>query len=177
MVSLGSDEPAFFAVGQEARGFIAIGQFATGVLAIGQLATGVVAIGQLARGGVAVGQGALGLVTIGMVSAGVLRATGMIGMGGVSGRGLLVYGLFPRPFLRRALAWLRREPWDDVPGWPARWVATRLAVLAGLAVAWWFGAGQAVASLQLLPAGNPRNPAGMGSASPAYEARYRASSV
>jgi hypothetical protein len=92
----------FFDVGQEATGFIAIGQIATGFIAIGQMATGVIAIGQLARGVVAVGMGAIGLVSVGMLSGGVVHATGMLGMSGMPGKGLIL-PLMPFP---------RSQPFD-----------------------------------------------------------------
>lgn len=79
-----------FDAGQEANGFIAIGQVATGVIAIGQLATGVIAVGQVARGGICVGQGAIGLVTVGMGSVGIFHSTGMVGLGGRNGLGLIL---------------------------------------------------------------------------------------
>lgn len=86
----------FFDIGQEATGFIAVGQIATGVIAIGQMATGVIAIGQLARGVVAVGMGAFGIVSVGMLAGGVVQATGMIGIAGMRGKGIVV-PLMPFP--------------------------------------------------------------------------------
>ena len=147
VVSVGSDLPGVIAVGMEAKGVFALGVLATGVVAVGELATGVVAVGQLARGVIAVGQGAIGIVAVGQLSVGVLWSMGQLGIGGTAGPHQAVYGLFPRPRPRRVLSWLRREPWDSVPGRP-RWPAWRLALsviaLAGLAAAWWFAVGQAL---------------------------------
>jgi hypothetical protein len=144
-----SGVPGVFAVGTEAKGIFAVGALATGVVAIGALATGVIAIGQLARGVIAVGQGAAGLLAVGQISLGVLWAMGQVGIGGTVGPNQAVYGLFARPRLRRVLAFLRREPWDTVPDrnyWPAWRRALSVIVLAGLAVAWWFGVGQPLVS-------------------------------
>ena len=147
VVSVGSDLPGVIAVGVQAKGVFAFGALATGVVAFGALATGVVAVGQLSRGVIAVGQGAIGLVAVGQLSVGVLWSMGQLGIGGTAGPSQAVYGLYPRPRARRVLAWLRREPWDSVPGRP-RWPAWRQALsaiaLAGLAVAWWLAAGQAL---------------------------------
>jgi hypothetical protein len=140
VLAVGQRATGILAIGQEASGFIAIGQLATGVIAIGQLALGVVAIGQLARGVIAVGQLSLGLVAGGMVSAGVLWCPGF-GVGGVSGSPA-AYGLFGRLRRQRLIAWVRREPWDRPPRWPAWRRAVGVAGLVVLTVLWWFLAGQ-----------------------------------
>jgi hypothetical protein len=127
-------------VGQEAAGIIAIGQQATGVIAIGQLALGVVAVGQVARGVIAVGQGALGLVAAGQVAGGVLWCPGF-GVGGTSGS-RAAYGLFGQLRRRRLIAWVRREPWDSPPRWPAWRRAAGVAGLVALTALWWFAAAQ-----------------------------------
>ena len=150
MVSVGSELPGVlavgeratgvFAVGQFASGFIAIGQEATGVIAIGQVALGVVAIGQLARGVIAAGQLALGLAAAGQVAAGVVWCPGL-GVGGFSGSPV-AFGFFGRLRWQRLIAWVRREPWDRPPRWPAWRRAVAVAGFAALAVGWWFAAGQ-----------------------------------
>jgi hypothetical protein len=156
VVSVDSELPGVFAVGVNAKGVFAFGALATGVVAIGALATGVIAIGQVARGVIAIGQGAIGVVALGQLSVGVLRSAGQLAIGGIAGPGQAVCSLFPRALLsrpqlqpQRILAWLRREPWDSVPG-EFRLPAWRLAVgvtgVAGLAVGWWFAAGQALAA-------------------------------
>jgi hypothetical protein len=145
LVSVGSDMPGVFAVGLEARGVFAVGAVATGVVAFGSFATGVIAIGQLSRGVIAVGQGAIGVIAVGQLSFGLLWSMGQVGIGGTAGPNQAVWGLFPRPRRERVLAWLRREPWDTVPARyrrPARRQAINASVLAGLAVGWWFAAGQ-----------------------------------
>ena len=76
-------------------GFFAIGQEAVGVIAIGQSALGVVAIGQIARGVFCVGQGAIGVFCVGQGSVGLVHATGMLGIGGTSGYGIILH-LLPR---------------------------------------------------------------------------------
>ncbi len=142
MVSVGSQMPGVLAFGQQATGILAVGQEAVGVVAIGQLATGVVAVGQLARGVITVAQMSFGLAAVGQFAVGVLWCAGF-GVGGTAGPGL-VFGLLGRLGARRLVAWIRREPWDSArrPTWR---LATGAAVLAALAVLWWFGAGQAVA--------------------------------
>jgi hypothetical protein len=146
MVSAGSGAPGVLAIGQQATGVIAIGQLSTGFIAIGQEATGFIAIGQLARGVIAIGQLALGLVAVGMVAGGVLWCTALVGVGGTSGFGL-VYGLLGRvrvrQWPRRLLAVARREPWDTTRHWPVWRRAVGMILLAGLALLWWFLAGQA----------------------------------
>jgi hypothetical protein len=147
VVSVGSDLPGVVAVGANAKGVFAFGALATGVVAVGALATGVIAIGQLARGVIVVGQGAIGLIAVGQISVGVLWSMGQVGIGGTAGPSQAVYGLFPRPRRQRVLAWLRREPWDSLPvshRRPAWRQALSATVLAGLAVGWWFAAGQAL---------------------------------
>jgi hypothetical protein len=147
VLAIGQQATGVIAVGQLATGFIAIGQLATGFIAIGQEATGVIAIGQVARGVIAVGQLALGIVAVGMVAGGVLWCTALVGVGGTSGLGL-VYGLLGRARIgqwpRRLLALARREPWDTTRHWPVWRRAVGIILLAGLAVLWWFLAGQAV---------------------------------
>lgn len=86
----------FFDVGIEAHGVIAIGQFATGIIAIGQVAVGIVAVGQLSRGVFVVGQLAAGVATLGQVTIGIVRAVGMIAVGGRAG-GLMKVSVAPRP--------------------------------------------------------------------------------
>jgi hypothetical protein len=153
VVSVNSELPGVFAVGMRANGIFAFGVLATGVVAVGEVATGVIAIGQLARGVIAIGQGAVGLVSVGQLSFGVLWSMGQLGIAGTAGPNQAMWGLFPRPRSprRRVLAWLRREPWDwdTVSGQrrrPAWQLALRVTVLAGLAVGWWFGAGQPLAA-------------------------------
>jgi hypothetical protein len=145
VVSVGSDRPGVFAVGLHATGIFAVGAVATGVVAVGSFATGVIAIGQLSRGVIAVGQGAIGVIAVGQLSFGVLWSMGQVGIGGTVGPNQAVWGLFPRLRRQRVLAWLRREPWDTVTA-PYRRPAWRqvigVTVLAGLAVGWWFAAGQ-----------------------------------
>jgi hypothetical protein len=150
MVSVGSELPGvvavgqratgIFAVGQQASGFVAIGQEATGVIAIGQLALGVIAIGQLARGVIVAGQLGLGLAAAGQVAGGVLWCPGF-GVGGTSGS-RAAYGLFGRLSRRRLIAWVRREPWDSPPRWPAWRRAVGVAGLVALTALWWFAAAQ-----------------------------------
>jgi hypothetical protein len=151
VLSAGSGEPGVFAVGQFAHGFVAVGQVASGFIAIGQEATGVIAIGQLARGFVAVGQLAVGVFAIGMGAVGVAWASGMVGVGGTSGPGLVLYGLFGRfrfrtgQWPRRLLALVRGEPWDTTvrsSGSNWRWVIG-LILLPAVAALWWFVAGHA----------------------------------
>jgi hypothetical protein len=150
VVSAGNGEPGVFAVGQFAHGFIAVGQVASGFIAIGQEATGVIAIGQLARGFVAIGQLAVGVFAIGMGAVGVAWASGMVGVGGTSGPGLVLYGLFGRARMRqlpvrRMLAAVRGEPWDGPArssGANWRWIVG-LILLPGVAALWWFVAGHA----------------------------------
>jgi hypothetical protein len=144
LVAVGADSFGVFAVGQQATGFFALGQEATGVVAIGQLATGVVAVGQLARGAIVVGQLAVGLACAGQVAVGVLWCAGM-GVGGTRGPGL-VYGFFGRPTMGKLMAIVRRTPRDRVPRRPWR-LAVGVVGTAGLAVAWWYITGHAVASL------------------------------
>jgi hypothetical protein len=61
-----------------------------GVIAVGQMATGIIAFGQLARGCIAVGQAAIGLVAVGQASVGVFQATGMVGVAGRRGFGIII---------------------------------------------------------------------------------------
>jgi hypothetical protein len=126
------------AVGAEPVGIIAIGANATGIIAIGQLATGVVAIGQLARGAIVLGQLALGLVAVGQLAVGVGWASGMVGLGGTSGPGL-VLGLFGRLRLRRHRPQGRQLLAPAVT--PAR-LAVAAALVLGVAVLWWYTAGR-----------------------------------
>jgi hypothetical protein len=146
MVSVGSELPGVVAIGQQATGIVAIGQqatgivgfgqFSTGVFAFGQLALGVVAVGQVARGVIAVGQGALGLAAAGQLAVGVLWCPGF-GVGGTSGSPA-AYGLFGRLRRRRLIAWVRREPWDSPPRWPAWRRAVGVAGLVAVMALWWF---------------------------------------
>ena len=144
VVAIGQRATGIFAVGQEASGVIAIGQLATGVIAIGQLALGVIAIGQLARGVIVVGQLALGLAAAGQVAVGVLWCPGF-GVGGTSGS-RAAYGLFGRLSRRRLIAWVRREPWDSPPRWPAWRRAVGVAGMVSVTALWWFAAGQPLAA-------------------------------
>jgi len=110
-----------FSFGQDARGIIAVGQRAVGVVAIGQDATGLLAVGQIARGVVAVGMLAFGIVAVGAGSVGLVYATGLAGVGGRPGRGLIgplvpvpgpaaspdAQAEAPSPPWRRPLAWSR----------------------------------------------------------------------
>jgi hypothetical protein len=75
--------PGVIGVGQEACGLFALGQSAHGIIAIGQLSRGVFVVGQLAIGVFAVGQGAIGL----------WHATGMVGLAGQRGYGLILHTL------------------------------------------------------------------------------------
>jgi hypothetical protein len=86
-------------------GFFAFGQVAVGVIAFGQAALGVVAIGQLARGVFCLGQGAVGVVAVGQGAVGLWHATGMVGVAGQTGYGLVLH-LLPR---------LVREPIPELP--------------------------------------------------------------
>ncbi len=83
-------KPGFFAIGQEAVGVIAIGQTALGVFALGQQARGVIAIGQMA----------IGVVALGQLSIGALWSTGMVGLAGPYGYGLVLHTV-PRIFLEK----------------------------------------------------------------------------
>lgn len=76
-------------------GFFAFGQLSVGVIAFGQAALGVVAIGQLARGVFCVGQGAVGVVCVGQGALGLWYATGMLGVAGQRGYGIILH-LLPR---------------------------------------------------------------------------------
>ena len=139
----------WFAVGQEANGVIALGQFATGVIAIGQIATGVIAIGQVARGVVAVGQLALGVVTFAMVSAAVLWAGGMVGIAARAGLGF-VLGLLPQ-----ANAQVEDGPseFDPHAAPQASLSLWKVALLAALAVGWWFAAAMPLYDALTAPGG------------------------
>lgn len=86
-------------------GIFAVGQEAVGVFALGQTALGVVAIGQLARGVFCVGQGAIGVLALGQGSIGLLHGTGMMGVAGSSGYGLVLH-LLPK---------IVREPPPELP--------------------------------------------------------------
>jgi len=81
-------------------GFFAVDQHAVGVIALGQEAVGVIAVGQAARGVVAVGQLAVGVVAVGQLAVGALFATGMIGLAGTHGVGLVLHTL-PRFFVEK----------------------------------------------------------------------------
>jgi hypothetical protein len=120
MVSAGSGEPGVFAVGQLARGFIAVGQLAVGVVAIG------------------------------MGAVGVAWASAMVGVGGTSGPGLVLYGLFGRARMgqwpRRLLALVRGEPWDTTVRAPAWRPVVGIILLPGVVALWWFVAGHAALS-------------------------------
>jgi hypothetical protein len=72
-------------------GIFAFGQFSFGVIAFGQAALGVVAIGQLARGVLCVGQGAIGVSCIGQGAIGLWHATGMVGLAGPRGYGIVAH--------------------------------------------------------------------------------------
>jgi hypothetical protein len=84
-----------FSTNPHRPGIFAIGQEAVGVIAIGQAALGVVAIGQIARGVFCLGQGAIGVFCVGQGSVGLVSATGMLGIGGTSGYGIVLH-LLPR---------------------------------------------------------------------------------
>lgn len=114
LVSIGSDEPGVFA----------LGQVATGVIAVGQIATGFVAIGQVARGVIALGQVTVGIVAVGQLSAGAAYGIGMLGIAG-RGRGFVlrlapkVERIPPRPApppvpVDRLLAGVTTEDWIEV---------------------------------------------------------------
>lgn len=118
LLSTDPSEPGVIAVGQVAVGIFAFGQSAHGIVAIGQLARGVVAVGQLAIGVVALGQGAVGL----------WFGTGMVGIAGQRGYGLVLHTL-PRLVAEPAPA---RPPTVPVARLLARevttgWVAARIA--------------------------------------------------
>jgi hypothetical protein len=76
-------------------GIFAFGQVAVGVVAFGQLALGVIAVGQVARGIVCLGQGAVGVVAVGQGAVGLWHGTGMMGLAGQTGYGLVLH-LLPR---------------------------------------------------------------------------------
>lgn len=77
----------------EHPGFFAVGQMAVGVIALGQLALGVVAIGQVSRGIFCLGQGAVGVFAVGQGSVGLFHATGMLGLAGQRGYGIVLHTL------------------------------------------------------------------------------------
>jgi hypothetical protein len=118
-----------FSFGQDARGVIAVGQRAVGVVAIGQDATGLLAVGQIARGVVAVGMLAFGIVAVGVGSVGLVYATGLAGVGGRPGRGL-IGPLVPVPGPARSpeeQAEVPSSPWRRPLAWST--MALQLAVL------------------------------------------------
>ncbi len=80
-----------FSTNPQSPGIFAIGQEAVGVIAIGQGALGVVAIGQIARGIFCLGQGTIGVFCVGQGSVGLVHATGMLGIGGTSGYGIVLH--------------------------------------------------------------------------------------
>jgi hypothetical protein len=93
-------------------GVFAFGQVAVGIMAFGQAALGVVAIGQLARGVLCLGQGAVGVVAVGQGAVGLWHATGMVGVAGQSGYGI-VFHLLPRLVRERLPDLPRATPLDD----------------------------------------------------------------
>lgn len=95
----------FISTNSHEPGVFAFGQFAVGIVAFGQVSLGVIAVGQVARGVVAVGQAAMGVFTVGQLAVGLWHATGMIGVGGRSGFGLVLH----------LLPGIQREPSPELP--------------------------------------------------------------
>ena len=122
IISTDPREPGIIGVGQEACGIFAFGQTAHGVVAVGQLARGFFVVGQLAIGVFAIGQGAIGL----------WHATGMVGLAGQRGYGLILHTLprlvtDPRPELPSVvpLAEIARGATAEA------WVAVRITTREG----------------------------------------------
>jgi hypothetical protein len=54
--------------------------------------------------------------------------------------------LFGRLSRRRLIAWVRREPWDRPPRWPAWRRAVGVAGMVAVTALWWFAAGEPLAA-------------------------------
>jgi hypothetical protein len=118
LFSTDPNEPGVFAVGQLSVGIFALGQMSLGIVAVGQLARGVFALGQLAIGVVAIGQGAVGL----------FHGTGMVGLAGQRGFGLVLHSL-PRLVVEPAPPLEPTTPVSDIAAGnvPSGWISARLA--------------------------------------------------
>jgi hypothetical protein len=108
-------------------GIFAFGQFAVGVIAFGQVSLGVVAIGQLARGVFCLGQGAVGVACIGQGAVGLWHATGMVGVAGTRGYGIVAH-LLPRLAREKPPQLAPTTPIEDIVSGsaPGGWVSARL---------------------------------------------------
>ena len=63
------------------------------MIAIGQVSLGVISIGQVARGIFCVGQGAVGVVCAGQGALGLWHASGLLGIAGQRGYGIILHTL------------------------------------------------------------------------------------